>query len=204
MNTATERVFQEAELYERVKVYAQARDMKQSLWALEFASRMHEGQFRKGPEQVPYIAHPLHMACQAIALGIADDDLISAVLLHDVCEDCGVALEELAVRDAVKEAARLVTRLGSKADEEAERAYYQAISENKLACMVKLLDRCQNAAFLALGMQGEKLARYVAETEVHFYPLLETAETRCPEYRDVCWQLKYQIGSMMQTIKALM
>lgn len=203
MSGVTERVFHEEELYEKVKRYAEEGGFPQSLWALNFASEMHSGQVRKGPEGVPYIIHPLYMGCQAIALGIADDDLLTAVLLHDVCEDCGVMPEELSVSEEVREAVRFVTRIGSKDDAAAECAYYQAISENRLASMVKLLDRCHNTAFLALGMKGEKLARYVRETEEHFYPLLESTAEKWPEYGPACWQLKYQIGSVLQTIKAL-
>ncbi len=203
MNAPTERVFHEIELMSRVWDYAESRGLKQSLWALDFAAKMHDGQTRKGPEGVPYISHPLYMACQAISLGIADDDMLACVLLHDVCEDCGVMPEELQVSESVRQAVRLVTRLGSKDDEAAEQAYYKAISENHLASMVKLLDRCHNVAFLALGMKAEKLQRYVRETEEHFYPLFETTSQRWQEYEAACWQLKYQIGSQLQTIKAL-
>ena len=203
MTAPTERVFHEIDMVSRIWDYAESRGLKQSLWALDFAAKMHEGQTRKGPEGVPYISHPLYMACQAISLGIADDDLLAAVLLHDVCEDCGVMPEQLQIGEAAREAVRLVTRTGSKADEAAEKAYYQAISEKRLASMVKLLDRCHNVAFLALGMREEKLQRYVRETEEHFYPLLETTVQRWPEYTAVCWQLKYQMGSQLQTIKAL-
>lgn len=203
MTAPTERVFHEIDMVGRVWDYAESHGLKQSLWALNFAAEKHEGQTRKGPEGVPYISHPLCMACQAISLGIAEDDLLAAILLHDVCEDCGVSPEELQVSEQVQTAVRLVTRTGSKADEAAELAYYEAISRSRLASMVKLLDRCHNVAFLALGMKGEKLQRYVKETESHFYPLLETAAHSWPEYEAVCWQLKYQIGSQLQTIKAL-
>lgn len=203
MTAPTERVFHEIELMSRVWDYAESRGMKQSLWALDFAAKMHDGQTRKGSESVPYIIHPLYMSCQAISLGIADDDMLAAVLLHDVCEDCGIAPEELQVGESVREAVRLVTRTGSKADEAAEKAYYAKISENRLASMVKLLDRCHNVAFLALGMKEEKLQRYVRETENHFYPLFETTSRRWPEYSQACWQLKYQTASQLQTIKAL-
>ena len=203
MTAPTERVFHEYDMMCLVREHAESQGLKQSLWALDFAAKMHAEQTRKGPEGVPYISHPLYMACQAISLGIAEDDLLAAVLLHDVCEDCGMEPVQLQVSGAVQEAVRLVTRMGSKADETAEKAYYQAISENRLASMVKLLDRCHNMAFLALGMKDEKLRRYMRETDEHFYPLLESTAQHWPEYQAVCWQLKYQMGSQLQTIKAL-
>lgn len=44
---------------------------------------------------IAYIAHPLSMACYAAALGIRDDNIMSTILLHDVCEDCGIDVETL-------------------------------------------------------------------------------------------------------------
>ena len=113
MTSPTERVFHEENMYSLVKEYAEARGYAQTLWALDFAGKMHAGQTRKGPEAVPYISHPLYMACQAICLDLAEDNLLAAVLLHDVCEDCGVNPDQLEVGCEVKEAVRLVTRQGS-------------------------------------------------------------------------------------------
>ena len=55
-----------------------------------------EGKFREPMSaQIPYINHPFTMACHALAMGLEDDELIAALLLHDVVEDCGVSAEEL-------------------------------------------------------------------------------------------------------------
>ena len=37
------------------------------------------------------------------AFGLEEDDLLSACLLHDVCEDCGVRPEELPVDEETQE-----------------------------------------------------------------------------------------------------
>ena len=53
----------------------------------------HSGQYRRqskysgDSEKVEYINHPLMMACHAQAMGIKDDDILSAILLHDVVEE---------------------------------------------------------------------------------------------------------------------
>jgi GTP pyrophosphokinase len=49
------------------------------------------------------------MACNALGMGIRDDDAIATILLHDVCEDCDVTPDELPVTDAVKHSVDLVT-----------------------------------------------------------------------------------------------
>lgn len=55
--------------------------------ALVFASRVHQGQLRKGTD-VPYIAHVLGVASLALEYGATEDEAIGA-LLHDAVEDGG-------------------------------------------------------------------------------------------------------------------
>ena len=97
-------------MYTYVKTYAAVKNMPQTSKALPFAREAHSGQVRKGKDSVPYIYHPLLIACHALALGMDDDDMISTALLHDVCEDCGIAAGELPVGDIAKEAAALLTK----------------------------------------------------------------------------------------------
>ena len=68
---------------------------EQSRAALVFARKAHAGQIRKSG--VPYIVHPLSMACDAIACKGATDEIIATILLHDVCEDCNIPLSALPV-----------------------------------------------------------------------------------------------------------
>ncbi|MGN0402250.1 MAG: helix-turn-helix domain-containing protein [Acetatifactor sp.] len=86
----SERLFDEEHMYTYVKTYATLRGLKQTLKVLSFARNLHKGQLRKGKEKVPYIYHPLLIACHALSLGLDNDDIIATALLHDVCEDCKV------------------------------------------------------------------------------------------------------------------
>lgn len=63
--------------------------------AIEFATKAHEGQFRKGTKR-PYIVHPVEVG--DIVSGMTrDEEVISAALLHDTIEDCeGVTQRVLA------------------------------------------------------------------------------------------------------------
>ncbi len=61
--------------------------------AIDFATKAHEGQFRKGTTR-PYIVHPLEVG--AIVATMTDDaEIISAAILHDTVEDCDVTAEEI-------------------------------------------------------------------------------------------------------------
>lgn len=55
--------------------------------ALRVAQEAHDGQVRKGADDVPYFVHPVHVAIVLARIG-ADDETIQAGILHDVVEDC--------------------------------------------------------------------------------------------------------------------
>lgn len=61
--------------------------------AYYYAKKLHKDQKRKDGK--PYISHPVDVAHILAKLGF-DEDVISAALLHDVVEDCGCTLEEIA------------------------------------------------------------------------------------------------------------
>ena len=193
----SDRLFHEDRMYTYVKTVATMKGMTQTVEVLPYARELHKGQFRKGKEQVPYIYHQLLMACHALSLGLEDDNLISAILLHDVCEDCGVRVEDLPVNNVVKEAVGLVTKDGTKDTE----TYYQDISENAIATMVKLLDRCNNVSGMSAAFSKEKLIKYINETEQYVYPLLQTAKTRYSEYSNQVFLIKYHMTSVVTSIK---
>ena len=77
--------------------------LEKLLQAARFASQKHNGQFRKGAAQHPYINHPIEVADLMATVGEVDDvDVLAAALLHDTVEDCGVKPEE--IRDLFGEA----------------------------------------------------------------------------------------------------
>ena len=64
--------------------------------AIEFATKAHEGQFRKGTRR-PYIVHPIEVK-EIVSTMTRDEEVISAAVLHDTIEDCkGVTREVLAL-----------------------------------------------------------------------------------------------------------
>ena len=192
-----DRLFDEQHMYTYVKTYANVREMPQTVKALAFAREQHKGQVRKGRDNVPYIYHPLLMACHALALGLDDDDIVAASLLHDVCEDCGVSPDELPAGVTVKTAVRLLTKEPGYDEEE----YYRSISENQIATMVKLLDRCSNVSGMAAGFFRDKLAEYIRETERLVYPLLDRAKTEYPMYSNQLFLIKYHMSSVVEAVK---
>ena len=193
----TDRLFDEEHMYTYVKTYASLNGLTQTLKALPCARKLHEGQVRKGTEQIPYINHPLVVACHALSLGLDNDDIIAAALLHDVCEDCGVTPEDLPVGDGVREAVRLLTRNSTKTEEE----YFGSIGRNEAATIVKLLDRCNNVSGMAGCFSESKMVRYINETEKWVYPLLQLAKSEYPQYSNQIFLIKYHMTSVISSLK---
>lgn len=61
--------------------------------AMEFATKAHEGQFRKGTKR-PYIVHPVEVG-DIVSTMTGDEEVIAAAILHDTIEDCPQVTEEI-------------------------------------------------------------------------------------------------------------
>ena len=176
----------------------------QTLKALTFSREKHQGQLRKSGE--PYIVHPLTMACDAMSMGIKDDNIIATILLHDVCEDCGVSLQKLPVNDVVRRGVQLMTFtvLDGETKEIAKTRYYNMLIQSKEAVITKLIDRCHNVSSMAGTFSIEKLKSYIDETRTYVLPLLRQAKDHFPEESDRLFTLKYHITSVVDAIDLTM
>lgn len=204
----SDRLFNESRMATYIAAYCDAKHLTQTKKALAFAKEKHKGQFRKtgrGKEKVPYIYHPLMMTCHALALGMEEEDLLSACLLHDVCEDCGVLPEELPVNDRTREAVRRLTKPeGFAKTEEEERIYYEGIAGDRISTIVKILDRCNNVSGMAVSFSEDRMADYIWETQEYIYPLIEKARKEYPQYSSQLFLIKYHMNSVTETIKHLL
>ncbi len=189
-------------MYTFVRGFASGALMPETLKALSFAREKHEGQLRKSGE--PYFVHPLTMACDALSIGIRDDNVIAAILLHDVVEDCGVTLQELPVSGSVKHSVDLVTFsiMDGETKDTARTRYYNMILTDRAATLTKLVDRCHNVSSMAGVFTKEKLKAYIEETREYVLPLLRKAKTKYPEDADILFILKYHITSVVDSIDA--
>lgn len=194
------RLFNEDRMSSFLKGKFASGDYPNAMKALAFAKSKHYGQLRKPKDLgIPYIIHPLTMACHALAMGLNDDVLLSALLLHDVCEDCDVSPVDLPVCTEAQNIVRLVTKPKKGFSEQ---AYYEAILDEPAACLVKCIDRCNNLSGMALGFSPAKIKEYIRETEEWYPSLLRTVKS-VPEYNNAAWLLSYQIRSLLQTAKRI-
>ena len=201
-----DRLFHEDRMYTFIKSAATTKGLEQTLRALPYARDKHRGQLRKGKAGIPYISHPLTMCCQALALGLDEDELLAAILLHDVVEDCGVSLEDLPVGEAARQTVALLSKDPShEADEEGyDSGYFAAIARHPHAIMVKLLDRCHNLSVMAGGFTRKRALEYVQHSQQWVMPLADRLQEMEPQYSNACFLLKYQMNSLMYTVWQLL
>ena len=171
--------------------------------AYDFAARCHDGQRRRSGD--PYIVHPV-AAATILADLYLDPDTIKAALLHDVVEDCGVAVADLEERFG-PDVARLVdgvtklTRVDYRppganpqmADRDAENLYAEslrkmlvAMAEDIRVVLIKLADRLHNMRTLD-ALPDDKRRRIAQETLDVYSPLA---------HRLGIWEIKWQLDDL--------
>ena len=76
--------------------------------AIEFATKAHAGQFRKGTKR-PYIVHPIEVG-DIVSTMTTDEEVISAAILHDTIEDCSVVSQRILAQTFSERVASMVAQ----------------------------------------------------------------------------------------------
>ena len=199
--------FDPEHMYTFVKSRAQMLGLKQTLQVMDLLRKAHEGQKRKSRYgfETDYIAHPLTMACQALAMGIRDDEVIAVCLAHDMVEDSDgrVKLSDLP-EGHIRNAVRLLSKNECPyVDDDWETMYYKDIRKNPLASLVKVLDRVNNVAGMADAFSRDWMIKYTGET-ARYYPALLEVIKKVPEWNDAWWLLRYQMTTLVETFKRML
>lgn len=143
--------------------------------AYEYASKMHEGQFRQSGE--PYICHPVAVASIVLSLDL-DTDSICAALLHDTVEDCAdkTSLQEIRrlfgdevalLVDGVTKIKLLQVRDKEEEHIENIRKMLLAMNQDIRVIFIKLCDRLHNMR--TLSAKKEERRRDIALETMHIY-----------------------------------
>lgn len=190
--------FNPERMFTRIRGFAQAKGWTDTLSALGFARKAHMGQDRK--DGLPYIVHPLTMACHAIALGVHDDCVVAALLLRDVPEDCGVDARDLPVSQETKEIVLALTHM--KAVPNA--AYYAPIQTKPKAALCKIFDRCHNVSTMSGVFSLKKTRDYIREADEFVMPLFPVVKEAFPQWSDAIFVLKYHVMSVDNSLRAIL
>lgn len=187
-------------MYTYLRGYLTGAKFSESMRALSFAREKHNGQLRK--DGLPYIVHPLDMACYAAALHIDNDYVIATILLHDVCEDCGVPLSALPVCDEVKTGVKYMTIIPIEGEEKSQtkKRYFKELLNCKYSVIVKGIDRYKNLSSMAGVLSDEAVIKNVKETHNLLLPVLKEAKDIWPELSDILFILRTNIKSINYTL----
>ena len=198
--------FDVSRMFTFVKGRAQTMHLPQTLAVMDLLRPAHGAQQRRSKFgfECSYMAHPLTMACHALAMGLKDDDALAAALAHDMVEDACMKPADLPVGERVREAVRLVSKnMYDQNEPDWEEQYFAGIRKNPLACMVKCLDRINNLVGMADAFSRKKMIWYTTETD-QYYPALLDVIKKVPEWNDACWLLRYQMMGMTEAFKRLL
>lgn len=148
--------------------------------AIRSAVKWHAGQYRDGDSALPYIAHPFDVLSNLRNIGgVADEAMLCAAMLHDVVEECDVSPSKIEKKFG-RQVANLVVELTR---EEPDEETWASLSPTDLydlrnrmlldgikkmgpeAMQVKLADRLSNVLEAKRTRTGDKLQRYLTQTE---------------------------------------
>ena len=193
--------YDENEIYNYLVKEFISNDKQELIRAINLAIKYHEGQERVGGQ--PYIIHPLWITWYAYLLGISDDNILEALLLHDVIEDCDVEIEDLKVNKIVEKTLLAVTHVRNKEMTRAEsrKMYFDNLSNDKNAVLVKAFDRYHNVMSMAGNLSKKSIKRNIKETREVLFPIIEKAKEKWPEYKNIFTILKINIQSVIEAIE---
>lgn len=207
VKTDVQQMQQWQELYLLIKGLAKGRQFNNTIIALSIAIKYHAGQTRKTGE--PYIIHPLMVTLYLINLGLYDDILLAASILHDICEDTYFKdhpQELVTVYGLDTEVLRIVLLLTKdpnyKQTDPTEEQYYARIFKDIRATLIKLSDRTNNVSTID-AFRREKMIQYMDETRCLVYPLCKNKELY-PQYADAITIIKYLIVSICEVTSAIL
>lgn len=173
-------------------------NMYTSLRALGYMIQRHEGQTRDDLQ--PYIVHPLAMASHALSINDPNitDELIATLLLHDVCEETGVAVNELPFQGAVKNGVKYMSliRFNDESKYSLKKRFYNELLESKEAVIGKGFDRFDNLRTMSATFPSEKIRKNIVETDLLLLPALKHAEDLYPEASNLLRLLRMSIRSI--------
>ncbi len=159
--------------------------------ALRLAIALHHGQTRKG-SGLPYIVHPIHVSVILLRHGFSTEAAIAG-LLHDVVEDQGYSLTEIAERFGPKVAGMVDALSERKRDARGEKrpwkvrkreALEQIGDASREAVAVKAADALHNAESFVedLRREGPQIWRHFnqgPETQLDYYrKIVEVSKRR--------------------------
>jgi len=150
--------------------------------AVYFAVEKHDGQ-KRDDQKTDYVDHPVRVCRTLLNIGIRDEIILTAALLHDLIEEGKVTFEEIS-KEFNEEVSHLVGAL-SKREGESKEDYMKRLSVDIRAIIIKAVDRVCNVDDMIDVFPTERLEKYTKETKIIVLPLMKVARRKHVKYSDL-------------------
>lgn len=193
--------------YTYLRGFFEGAGMQSSRRALGDMLRLHDGQYREGG--MPYIIHPMQMACHAIEYWrpgdtILTDDFFAILLLHDVEEDVtgsiNVSVHEMGYNDVISRGVSYMTltRFKNETKYELKKRYYNELPAEKYAALGKGFDKSDNLATMITSFRDDamRIRKNVVEVDTLTLAMLRRARDKWPGAGSLFQGLKRGIRMM--------
>lgn len=164
--------------------------------AIYLASLLHKEQKRN--DGTDYVDHVFNACWILIDVGVRDDAVLAATILHDTLEDTSETYDDL-MNKFGKEVADLVNSVTKKKGVPIEEYFSQIRDPREV--LIKVADRTQNMNDMAKCFSVERLEKYVVETEKYILPMIKETRKKFPEYADALISMKTNIDGILTTAK---
>ena len=199
-NTAYEKLVISLRYYFLGKGYTRASQ------ALDFAMSIHTG-FR-ADKVTPEFQHQLEMCHFLRSLSeinlLFPEETFCVILLHDAYEDYPDKVDLEKIDLTYGKIVRVSMVLVSKPaffNKENQHPYFDPISEDAIASLVKGIDRINNLGSMVGVFSKTKQIKYVTEVEVYFLPMLKKARRSFPVQEPLYENIKYVLNSQISLLK---
>lgn len=199
--------------YTALKNYLLGKGFYLALEGMAFAEKYHTGTRKDG--YTPEFHHQLIIAWTIVNLRGLDGDwrsdrgltleehCILLAFLHDVMEDYGLSLEEIA-KDFGKMAADDVYALSKKHRGEVKTVeqYNDELAQQPQRIIVKGADNSHNVQSMHGAFKPEKITSYLLDSKSHKLPLLRLGRKRFPKYHFAFTGLSFMLKRQIELYEA--
>lgn len=175
-----------------------------ALKALEYGLSFHKGTRKTGDPEFYHQLSIIHYLKTLIdELDYPEETLVTACL-HDCPEDYDVGFEEIEslFGKEIRLAVELLTKK-HRGDKVPPLTYYNQISNNPIASVVKGADRIDNISTINEVFTLEKQKEYLSETHDFVLPMLKSSRRKYTKQEPVYENIKLVLNSQMNLIRAV-
>jgi len=148
--------------------------------ALYIARSLYSGQVRSSGD--PFIIHPLRVCSYLISIGIDDDILCAAMLLHEIpkkCSEITDGWELIETHNIDEEVIDLIFKIPKTKTSLDE--YYEELQKDWKTIIGRLSNRVNTCTGL-VNLSYEAKKEYITETREYLVPMCEYAVKRYPQF----------------------